>query len=335
MIDIRTPTPTFEEKRFTGEKTIEKALPEWKTFLVTEEPDDTVPLIEFYNAVICTSGNHSLILGKKKSRKTLFIVWLISQYLGDSETDILIVDTEQGLKHVWKTRDRIYRLTGKYVNVLALRGLSTEKRRDVIEQAINDNEFKIVFIDGIRDLLSNINDPDQCTALVTWIEALTLRGLHVCNILHLNKTDNNARGHIGSELLNKAEITIELENDDKANCTTVKCESSRDTPFEAFAFTHNEEGLPEVVSVPIKGQSLSEHDQKERLQFIFDNEQLKRSEVIEGIKNHFGVGISKSDRMLATFLRLGWIVKSGKDRSPDTVYKLMTTVLKPTNRVNP
>jgi hypothetical protein len=134
--------------------------------------------------------------------------------------------------------------------------------------------------------------------------------------------------------LNKAEITIELELDEKANCTLVKCESSRDIPFETFAFTHDEQGLPQLVSVPIKGQSLSDFEQKERLQFVFESELLKRSEVIEGIKTHFEVGSSKADKLLGQFMRIGWIVKNGKDRSPDAVYKLMVSVLKPANRVN-
>ncbi len=95
--------------------------------------------------------------------------------------------------------------------------------------------FKIIIIDGVRDLLSNINDPDQSTELLTWLERITTtKDVHIINVLHMNKTDTNARGHLGSELLNKAEITIELELDERSNCTTVKCESSRDTPFSVF-----------------------------------------------------------------------------------------------------
>lgn len=322
----------FDENHFTGEQPLKL---NWKDFLVTEEPPDVEPLISIQDIPVCTSGNHSLIVGKKKSRKTLFLVWLVSQYKGMHEKEIMLCDTEQGKKHVWKTRDRIYKLTGKKIDTLSLRGLKTEERQKVIEQALKDNSYKILFIDGIRDLLSNINDPDQCTDLITWIENLTVaNSLHVVNVLHLNKTDSNARGHIGSELLNKAEITIELELDEKAGCTIVKCESSRDLPFESFAFRHNNEGLPELVSVPIKGQVLSEYEQKERLKFVFESDLLKRNEVIEGIKTHFEIGNSKADKLLGYFIRLGWIVKNGKDRSPDAVYKLMVTVLKPANTVN-
>ncbi len=50
---------------------------------------------------------------------------------------------------------------------------------------------------------------------------------------------------------------------------------------------------------------------------------LKRSEVITGIKENFEVGVSKAGYLLAEFQRLGWIIKNGKDNSPDAVYKLL------------
>jgi hypothetical protein len=159
---------------------------------------------------------------------------------------------------------------------------------------------------------------------VTWIEHITVTyQIHIINVLHQNKVDNNARGHIGSELLNKAEITIELELDEKAGCTIVKCESSRDVPFESFAFTHNADGLPEVVNMPVKGKALTDTEQKTRLSYVFEGDQLKYAEVINGLMKHFEVGKNKAGQMLGAYLRRNWIMKSGPDRSPDTVYKLL------------
>lgn len=298
----------------------------WQKYLVTKQPKDVPPLIKIGSSPVVTPSNHSLIIGKKKSRKTLFLIWLIVEYIsqGGKIEDVLICDTEQGEQHVWKARDKIYKLTKQYVNILSLRGLGPKDRREVIQEAIDDGRYKIVVIDGIRDLLSNINDPDQCTELVTWIEHLTVSyGIHIINVLHQNKVDTNARGHIGSELTNKAEVTIDLERDEKAECTIVKCESSRDIPFESFAFTHDEEGLPKKVSMPVKGQSLSDPEVKQRLKYVFDGKHIGYKDVVEGIKQHFEVGVNKAGQMLGRFVRDGWIIKNGADKSPSTVYKLM------------
>lgn len=325
---LKKPAPKIPKHAFTSESfethSEEGQAGEWRKYLIIEEPPEEPVLIRIGNAPVCTPYNHSLVIGKKKSRKSLFLTYLISLYTGDLSTDILVCDTEQGKKHVWKHRDRIYRLTGAYVDVLSLRGLSPSERKAVIKEAVEAGKYKIVIIDGIRDLLSNINDADQCTELITWVESLTVNhGLHIINVLHQNKTDNNARGHIGSELLNKAEMTIEIELDEKANCSMVKCESSRDIPFESFAFTHNEASLPEVVSVPIKGQTMTDEERKTLLVYVFEDEQLRYADLLEGIKIHFKVGNSRAEQLIGEFKRLQWIINNGKPRSKDAVYKLI------------
>jgi hypothetical protein len=299
---------------------------DWRDFLVVDEPPAEIPLISITGAPVATAGNHSLVVGKKKSRKSLFLSWLLSQYKGDISGEAMHFDTEQGKHHVWKGKDRTQRLTGYHVRTFCLRGKSPAERKQIIEDAIVQSEPKpkMIIIDGIRDLTSNINDPDQTSELITWVEKLTLdHGVHIINVLHLNKTDNNPRGHLGTELQNKAEVTIELELDEQAGCTVVKCESSRDVPFETFAFTHNADGLPEIVTTPIKGKVISDTERRTRLRAVFEGEALKYSDALDGIKVHFQVGLNKAGHLLADFQRAGWVVKNGKDRAPDTVYKLM------------
>jgi hypothetical protein len=299
---------------------------DWKALQIISEPPEETPLITIGNSPVATAGNYSQVIGKKKSRKTLFLTWLVSQYAGDIESDVLLFDTEQGTRHVWKVMDRIKRLTGHTVGTFYLRGKSPEERKAIIQAVVAEypTRPKLIIIDGIRDLLSNINDPDQVSELLTWLEKITLdNGLHVVNVLHMNKTDNNARGHLGSELLNKSEVTIELERDEQADCTIVKCESSRDIPFDPFAFRHDINGLPEIVGLPTAGKVLPDTERKDRLRFIFqDNPLVKYAELIEGIKQNFEVGTNKAKSMTAEFNRTGWLVKNGKD-GKDVHYKCM------------
>lgn len=305
---------------------VRNADPVWKPLLIDQEPPAVPIIISIQNdIVIATIGDHSLIIGKKKSRKTLFLIWLLLHFAGDIETEVLWFDTEQGKRHVWSIFQKVQILTGKRINIFALRGKSPKERRDIISRVLKEwpTKIKLVIIDGVRDCLSNINDADQVSEVITWEESLIIEyGIHIINVLHQNKTDNNARGHIGSELLNKAFITIELEKEESSGCTIVTCESSRDGDFEKFAFTHDDNGLPEVVSMPVKGEVLTEVEQKERLKNAFDGELLKRGDLIKAIKSHFEVGKTKAEGLLTRYTRNGWIIKNGKDRSPNTVYKL-------------
>jgi hypothetical protein len=297
----------------------------WREILITEPPEDDQVLLSIQGIPVATAGNHSLIVGKKKSRKSLFIIWLVSNYQYDLATEVAIFDTEQGKRHVYNTRHKIFQITGKYVPVFYLRGRSAENRKEIIENVVAywPSKLKLITIDGTRDLVTNINDPEQATEIITWLEQLiTKHGLHVINVLHLNKSDNNARGHLGTELLNKAEVTIELEKDFNTGHTIVKCESSRDKPFEEFGFTHGINELPELTTSTFKSIGLTVSQERERLVFVFDEPIQKRAEVIDGIRTHFEVGRQKADILLARFVREGLIVKNGKDRSPSTSYKL-------------
>ena len=74
------------------------------------------------------------------------------------------------------------------------------------------------------------------------------RQIHIHTILHQNKADENARGHIGTELNNKAETVLLVEKDDKdTDVSTVRAAHIRAMDFEAFAFRINEEALPELL----------------------------------------------------------------------------------------
>lgn len=296
----------------------------WAEIMIADEPPEQTPLITIYGTPAATQGNHSLIIGKKKSRKSLFITWELGEFL-KHHSEAAVFDTEQGQRHVWKYRDRVFRQSGKLIPFFFMRGKSPKERMMIIEQTLEywPVKLKLIVIDGIRDLISNINDPDQCSDLIVWLEKIILKyNVHVVNVLHLNKTDNNARGHIGSELLNKAEISIELELDEKTNVTVVKCESSREKGFENFAFTHSHDDLPMLTDTPMSGEIIPNEEQKNRLVTIFEAGPLGYKALIEALKDDFAIGERKAKQKISEFKRSGWIMANGERGSKNMTYKL-------------
>ena len=74
------------------------------------------------------------------------------------------------------------------------------------------------------------------------------RQIHIHTILHQNKGDENARGHIGTELNNKAETVLLVEKDSgNSDISSVSAIHIRAMDFEKFAFRINEQALPELV----------------------------------------------------------------------------------------
>lgn len=222
--------------------------------------------IEMGGGIFGTLGNFSLIIGKAKSRKSFFLNILATALLLDDsfynvfkgclpndKRTILYFDTEQGKYHVQLALKRICEMTGNSnpdnIRVFCLRSKSPQERLELIEKAVyNIPNVGFVFIDGIKDLITSINDEEQATMiaskLLKWTEELNI---HISVVLHQNKSDNNARGHVGTELLNKAETVLSVaKSDGNKDISIVQPEMCRNKEPESFAFEIID-GLPVVA----------------------------------------------------------------------------------------
>ena len=66
--------------------------------------------------------------------------------------------------------------------------------------------------------------------------------------MHQNKSDNNARGHIGTELINKAETVLSItKNESDENISVVEPQQCRNKEPRPFAFEINEDGMPIIA----------------------------------------------------------------------------------------
>lgn len=221
------------------------------------------------DTVIGTLGNFSASIGKAKSKKTFNVSAIVASALSGStvlhyrsmfpenKRKILYIDTEQGRYHCQLVLKRILRLADlpEYKNpdnliMLALRKFSPKLRLAIVEQAIGTiPDLGLVIIDGIRDFLYDINSSSESTDIISkFMQWTDDRQIHIHTVLHQNKNDEHARGHIGTELNNKAETIMQVEVDKEAKTVSVvEAVHIRDREFEPFAFRINEEAMPEPV----------------------------------------------------------------------------------------
>lgn len=218
-------------------------------------------------AILGTLGNFSVIIGKAKSKKSFFINIAVSTALSNDfilerfksdlphdKSEVLYFDTEQGKYHVQKAVKRICiqinQPEPENLHTYFLRSLTPSERLQFIENEIySNNNVGFVVIDGIKDLVTSINDEEQATniasKLLKWTEE---RNIHIVCVLHQNKSDTNARGHIGTELINKAETVLEVakaEND--TNISIVTPQQCRNKEPEVFAFEINDYEIPIIA----------------------------------------------------------------------------------------
>ncbi len=205
----------------------------WKTIrLKVTDTYEVPPEILWVNgSTIGTLGNFSASTGKAKSKKTFNISAIVaaalkndevlkySAYLPPNKRKILYVDTEQSKYHCHKVMERILRLAGlptdKDVDdfvFIVLREQTPDKRKQIIGYMLeNMPDVGLLIIDGIRDLMYDINSPSESTDLINLLMRWSSGyNLHIHTVLHLNKGDDNTRGHIGTELNNKAETVLQI-----------------------------------------------------------------------------------------------------------------------------
>lgn len=171
---------------------------------------------------VMTRGNISTLIGRAKGRKSYLLKLLIAvmkgyrdeQFKSEVNGRIALFDTEQALYHVWRGTKQIEQMLNGWpidIDVFGLRPDNTADRVSLIENYIYMNDPQVVFIDGIRDLITDINDATQATEIVgklmKWSHE---KKCHICCVLHQNKADENARGHIGTEVVNKSETVFSV-----------------------------------------------------------------------------------------------------------------------------
>jgi hypothetical protein len=223
-----------------------------------------------YPIPIGTYGNFSFVQAPPKVGKSFFTSLISSAYMGGQNSltgklkghrkgrNILHFDTEQGRFHAQRLFRRPIVMNGlqeddKYYTY-ALRNMSPLDRIDFIDYVLEDilesKNIGLIIIDGIADLVTDVNNLEQCSLavqkLMSWTDQYKC---HIVTIIHSNYGSDKPTGHLGSFLEKKAETQIKLEtNHVNKGWVTVECKRSRNRGFEPFSFLINENGLPEFVN---------------------------------------------------------------------------------------
>ena len=171
---------------------------------------------------------------------------------------ILYFDTEQSEDYCQKILWRINRLRGfpdetdiDCIEFAHLREEGTLRRRAIIELALATHpNVGLVIIDGLRDLLFDINSSTEAAEVIGLLMRWTSQyRLHIHTVLHQNKGDDNVRGHIGTELNHKAESILQIVRSKKdGNISEVHASYTRDREFKPFAFKIDAESRPVLVA---------------------------------------------------------------------------------------
>lgn len=301
-------------------------------------------IFEVQGIPMLTKKSMSLLIAKAKAGKTTVAAWIIAQVilLG---IKVLWIDTEQGLYYASRTQYWILSTAGLQMSdrlfFYDLKIYPPNDRIKIIEALIQSGHYELIVIDGIRDLVFDINDPKEATntatSLMKWAEVYNS---HLLTILHQNKGNEHARGHLGAELTNKAEMVLKVSQGE-SNEIIIEPEFTRGEPFQTFALIRGEAGKPRLLEnwkAPAKSEKsrsqkvllpteIIKETHIEILQKVFNAQAKKKyNELLSSLKNQINswYGYSISDAKVKTYIQYyideGIITKSGQ--TPQTRYYL-------------
>jgi archaellum biogenesis ATPase FlaH len=189
------------------------------------------------NKNIGSAGNFVIISGLPKAGKSTFLNAFISSNFKKeeifgieliTENKIGYFDTESNQTDFYNNLKRI-----KYMakiktfptnfNAYNTRIDSTETNKILIEAYILVHQPKIVFIDGLLDLLNNYNDEKESRELIVWLKKITSEyNILIIGVVHTGKKDNHTLGHFGSMVDRYAQSVLEVIKDKENNIFTLK-----------------------------------------------------------------------------------------------------------------
>ena len=315
-------------------------------------------ILEFNEVGFGKIGGFGAISGQRKNGKTFLIAQLMAAILGCDGNErtkqylpglrvpdrtleflghppkVLYVDTEMEKLSSAKVLRRVHWLCGQDTSqpfpgdrfsVLWLKNMPSNdgvavhrKRYDMIRLAVDAIQPDVVFVDGLRDLLSSINDEESITKILNDFGSLAEeRNLNIWMALHQNPSRKNdddeakMRGWAGTEFGNKVSDTLVSIKSKTANGVTftVKQQDARDRDMDDWKFEITEDagalGVPRIITT---GTNLSS---KSKEQPEYDDPKQIR-EWIEKAKDLYQWPMDRKTIKETVFKEIGGVTNSGR-----------------------
>lgn len=217
---------------------------------------------------VFTLGNFSTIIGKSKAKKSYLATLFMAAAARNSEVDytiqanlpegrpgVVLFDTEQSNYDAYIAAKRVADMAGKNAprfGAFDLREFTPHQRCSIIDRFIEQRTqgVSLIVIDGIADLATAINSEDEASRVVSLLMKWTkLQNIHIIAVIHQNKNDTFATGHLGSTLMKKSECVISVTKDEDNNLNSeVNCDYIRGAiEFDKFVVSINPEtGMPSI-----------------------------------------------------------------------------------------
>ena len=238
---------------------------------VTQDIVEPTWLLKYQGVGFSPLGDIQVVRGMEGNGKSMLLTILMAAVLSGEcggltcdlkDTRVLYIDTEQNMASTLFVQRRVHHLCrwrGKEANarfrVMMLREVEDLKDRNAyLWQAIEDFKPTAVFIDGVADLVSDINKFDECMVMVHKLMAeASRRFISIWSVLHVNYGSQKMRGHLGTEIAHKVSDVLSCQKDKSQDppVFTVEQVKARNKDIQNFSFIVSDDesrlGVPKML----------------------------------------------------------------------------------------
>ena len=231
---------------------------------------------------------------------------------------VLWIDTEQDKDTLRQKAKAVLSMAGldtqpERLKVVTLRGYGGPA--DALAatlQAIQENAADFVFLDGVVDLCQAFNDEEKSREVVRQLETYAEQyKAAILGLIHINKKDGEARGHLGAILQQKsAEIYQVAKEGDTAEVSQA---FSRFAPVPPFSFAFQDD-----FKIGPAADALSKAKEETRARFapLFqDAQRLTKGQLIEAYTQAQGCQDSKAEKDIRAATLAGVLFPSKEGRN--------------------
>lgn len=207
-------------------------IPSWKN-----KPEEIPAIVTLHDAKLLTPGNIGVVVaapgvGKSAVCEAISAARLSAQCDSfdirvSTSKAIAYIDTERTSFDHWRSwartlyRAGVHRGTEPDNLVFQLISLIADipARRTFLYDQIASGKYGLILVDGAADFVVDVNDPAECNTFSNEISArIKQHNSTLLMTIHSNPQLNNdkARGHLGSELMRRAESVLKIVKDSKS-----------------------------------------------------------------------------------------------------------------------
>lgn len=258
---------------------------------------------------LITAALKGEFIGIKANRENLAVLW---------------IDTEQDKNTLRQKARAVLDMAGldaqpEALKVVTLRGYgSPADALAVTLQAIEENAADFVFLDGVVDLCQAFNDEVESREVVRRLEAHAEQyGTAILCLIHTNKKDDEARGHLGAVMEHKSGEIYQVNKAEGESIAHVTQPRSRFAPVPGFSFAFADDFK---ITTAADAQQRANSEALERMRNTFatlfnDDKKLSKGELKEAYKRAQGCQDRTAEKEIKAAIEADVLQKTQEGRN--------------------